>query len=155
MTAATSTFDDFSSIHEREAAALRRLDALARMLDSAFALPVVGTRIGADALLNLIPVAGVVVAKGLSAWLVYEAHRLGVPRQLFVRMVGNVALDLAISAVPVAGWIGDVFFRANLRNMNLLRDHLTMRRPEPSRPRRGEERAPVVIDGEIVQEVRS
>ena len=152
---AAATFEDFSSVHDREAAALRRLDALAKMLDSAFALPIIGTRVGADALLNLIPGAGVIVAKGLSAWLVYEAHRLGVPRHLLARMVGNVVLDFAISAVPVAGWIGDVFFRANLRNMNLLRDHLSMRRPQPARPRRGKEPAPVVIDGEIVREVRS
>lgn len=155
MAAATSAFEDFPSIHDREAAALRRLDALARMLDSAFALPIVGTRVGADALLNLVPGAGVIVAKGLSAWLVYEAHRLGVPRQLIARMVGNVVLDFAISAVPVAGWIGDVFFRANLRNMNLLRDHLSMRRPQPARTRRDDEPAPVVIDGEIVREPRT
>jgi hypothetical protein len=153
MTAAT--FEDFSSVHEREAAALRRLDALAKMLDSAFALPIIGTRVGADALLNLIPGAGLIVGKGLSAWLVYEAHRLGAPREIITRMAGNVVLDFAISAVPVAGWVGDIFFRANMRNMNLLRDHLSMRRPQPARPRRGEERAPVIIDGEIVKEVRS
>ena len=51
---------------ENEDAALRRLDALARLLDSAFALPIVGTRIGADALLNLVPGAGVALAKSLA-----------------------------------------------------------------------------------------
>jgi hypothetical protein len=30
--------------------------------------------------------------------------------------------------VPVAGWIGDVFFRANLRNMALLHQHLDLDR---------------------------
>jgi Domain of unknown function (DUF4112) len=39
-------------------------------------------------------------------------------------MVGNLALDAVISAVPLAGWVGDVFYRANLRNMRLLREHL-------------------------------
>lgn len=153
MTAATSTFDDFGPVHERDAAALRRLDALARLLDSAFALPVIGTRIGADALLNLVPGAGLLVGKGLAAWLVYEAYRLGAPRDVVTRMAGNVAVDFAISAVPVAGWVGDIFFRANMRNMNLLRDHLSLRRVDP-RPK-GEvgQREPVVIDGEIVREV--
>jgi len=41
-----------------------------------------------------------------------------------MRMVGNLALDAVISAVPLAGWVGDVFYRANLRNVRLLREHL-------------------------------
>jgi hypothetical protein len=39
-------------------------------------------------------------------------------------MIGNVGLDSLISAVPLAGSIGDIFFRANLRNMALVRRHL-------------------------------
>jgi hypothetical protein len=39
-------------------------------------------------------------------------------------MMGNVGLDTLISSVPLAGSIGDIFFRANLRNMALLRRHL-------------------------------
>ena len=138
---------------ENERSALRRLDALARVMDSAFALPIIGTRIGADALLNLVPGAGVIVAKGLSAYLVWEAYRLGVPRSLIARMAGNVVVDLAISVVPVAGWVGDVFFRANLRNVALLRGHLAGR--HAGTPRRADRRrAPVTIDGEIIRETR-
>ena len=47
-------------------------------------------------------------------------------------MVGSVALDAVISAVPLAGWVGYVFHRANLRNMALLREHLDQR-GRPSR----------------------
>jgi hypothetical protein len=43
---------------------------------------------------------------------------------MVLRMIGNVGLDGLISAVPVAGAVGDVFFRANRRNMALLRRHL-------------------------------
>nr|WP_279387833.1 DUF4112 domain-containing protein [Roseicella frigidaeris] len=39
-------------------------------------------------------------------------------------MIGNVGLDALISAIPVAGSVGDVFFRANRRNMALLRQHI-------------------------------
>jgi hypothetical protein len=39
-------------------------------------------------------------------------------------MVANVCVDLALGALPVVGDIGDVFFRANQKNMQLLRDHL-------------------------------
>jgi hypothetical protein len=39
-------------------------------------------------------------------------------------MAGNVALDSLVSAVPVAGAVGDIFLRANLRNIALLRRYL-------------------------------
>jgi ABC-type antimicrobial peptide transport system permease subunit len=136
---------------ESEQATLRRLEGLAKLLDSAFAIPVIGTRVGADALLNFIPGAGLVMSKGVSAYLVWEAYRLGVPRGVIARMAGNVAADLAISVVPVAGWVADVFFRANLRNMRLLREHLEPRHPDFGKARQRRSH-PVTIDGEVIRD---
>ena len=101
-----------------------RLEAIARLLDSRWRVPGTPIRFGADAVLNLLPGVGLLAAKGASAYLIWEARRLGVPFGTLLRMVGNVALDAAISAVPLAGWVGDVFWRANLRNVALLRGHL-------------------------------
>jgi hypothetical protein len=109
----------------REEAALARLDILARLLDSAVRIPGTNIRFGADAVLNLIPGIGILTSQGLAAYIVIEAHRLKVPFPTLLRMLGHLGLDFAISAVPVVGWVGDVFFRANLRNMALLREHLT------------------------------
>lgn len=106
------------------AAARDRLDALARTLDSAVRIPGTGIRVGADAVLNLIPGVGTAVAKGLSGYLIYEARRLGVPTGTLLRMVGNLGVDFLIGLVPLIGWAGDVFFRANTKNMTLLRAHL-------------------------------
>lgn len=114
----------------REERARARLEAIARVLDSAWRVPGTDLRFGADAALNLLPGLGLVASKGVSAYLIWEARRLGVPFGTLLRMVGNVGLDAVISAVPLAGWVGDVFFRANLRNMALLRAHLDRtRRP--------------------------
>lgn len=104
--------------------AIERLDALARMLDAAVRIPGTNIRVGADALLNLMPGVGTLVAKGLSSYLILEARRHGVPTGTLLRMAGNVAVDFAISVVPVVGWFGDAFFRANQRNIALLRAHL-------------------------------
>jgi hypothetical protein len=101
-----------------------RLEAIARLLDSRWRVPGTPIRFGADAVLNLLPGVGLLAAKGVSAYLIWEARRLGVPSGTLLRMVGNVALDAVISAVPLAGWVGDVFYRANLRNVALLREHL-------------------------------
>nr|AGS49888.1 hypothetical protein [uncultured bacterium esnapd21] len=101
-----------------------RLEALARVLDSAVRVPGTNVRVGADALLNLIPGVGTLTSKGLSAYLIWEARRLGVPLGTLLRMIGNVSVDFVLSAIPIVGWLGDVFYRSNLRNIALLRDHL-------------------------------
>jgi Domain of unknown function (DUF4112) len=101
-----------------------RLEAIARLLDSKWRVPGTGVRFGADAVLNLLPGVGLLASKAISAYLIWEARRLGVPIGTLLRMVGNVGLDALISAVPVAGWVGDVFWRANLRNMALLREQV-------------------------------
>ena len=115
---------DFSPARSRTET-LERLDAIARLLDAAVRVPGTNIRFGADALLNVIPGIGTLIAKGLSAYLVYEARRHGVPTLTLCRMAGRVGIDLAISAVPVMGWFGDAFYRANLKNIEELRRHLS------------------------------
>jgi uncharacterized protein DUF4112 len=116
----------------REEGARARLEVLARLLDSRWRVPGTGIRFGADAVLNLLPGVGLVAAKAASAYLIWEARRLGVPTGTLLRMVGNVGLDALVSAVPVVGWVGDVFYRANLKNVAVLREHLD-RQGRPSR----------------------
>jgi hypothetical protein len=102
----------------------RRLDALATFLDSAVRIPGTNITVGADALLNIVPGIGTACAKALAGYIIWEARRLGVPPGTLVRMAGNVGVDFVISVIPVVGWVGDVFFRANRRNMELLRAHV-------------------------------
>lgn len=104
-------------------AALERLDWIANLMDSAIVIP--GTRItvGLDALIGLAPGIGDTVTTLISLWIIKEAHQLGAPKHLIVRMVGNVALDGLVGAVPLVGDAFDVMFRANRRNMKLLREH--------------------------------
>lgn len=104
-------------------AALDRLDLLATAFDTAFILPGTNVRFGVESLLRLVPGVGDAIASMLSFYLLYEARRLGVPRLLFARMLGNVLLEGAVGIVPVAGDAFDVFFRANRRNVALLRRH--------------------------------
>ncbi|WP_200901930.1 DUF4112 domain-containing protein [Microvirga vignae] len=126
----TSSFNDASF---RAGATRARLDTLARFLDGAIRVPGTDIRFGADALLNLVPGVGTLTSKGMSAYLIWQAHRLGVPTSILLRMIGNVGVDFVISAIPVVGWVGDVFYRSNLRNMALLRNHLDRVHPVPRR----------------------
>jgi hypothetical protein len=108
--------------HSRRAA-VDRLDMLATVFDTAFILPGTNMRFGVESLLRLVSGIGDAAASALSCYLLYEAHRLGVPRLLFARMVMNVVLEGTVGAVPIAGDAFDVIFRANRRNVALLRGH--------------------------------
>ena len=118
-------FTDKASPYDPAArrAALDRLDMLASVFDTAFILPGTNVRFGVESLLRLVPGVGDAIASVLSCYLLYEASRLGVPRLLMARMAANVALEGLVGAVPVAGDAFDVFFRANRRNVALLRRH--------------------------------
>ncbi len=104
-------------------AALERLEWLANLMDTAIVLPG-NIRIGADAVIGLLPGIGDAITTGLSLWIVKEAHALGVPKHILTRMVGNVAVDAFTGVVPVLGDAFDMFWRANRRNVKLLREHL-------------------------------
>lgn len=103
---------------------IARIEWLATLLDTRFVIPFTRFRFGADSLIGLAPGVGDAVTTALALYIVYEAHKLGVPKRVLARMLGNVALDGAMGAVPVAGDVFDVMFRANRRNVRILREHL-------------------------------
>jgi hypothetical protein len=104
-------------------AAIDRIDRLATLFDVAFLIPGTKVRFGVEALLRLVPGVGDVAASALSLYLIYEAYKLDVPATLLARMLVNVVLEAAAGTVPVVGDAFDVLFRANRRNMTLLRRH--------------------------------
>lgn len=114
---------DFSRPRSREER-IARIDALATLMDTAFVIPGTEIRFGLDALIGLVPGVGDAIATLMSLYIVNEARALGAPRLLVARMVANVALDGVVGAVPLVGDVFDVAFRANRRNMALLRAHL-------------------------------
>ena len=99
------------------------IERVARIMDSAFRLPIVGP-IGLDAALGLFPVAGDTVSAAISMTLIARSLKYGVPREIIVRMLANVLVDMLVGAVPVVGDLADIWFRANERNVTLLREYL-------------------------------
>ena len=100
---------------------LARLDALAKLLDVAFILPGTNIRYGIDGLIGLIPIVGDIITTAISLWVVREARALGAPWHITTRMLANVAVDGVVGLVPVAGDAFDVMFRANVRNVRMLK----------------------------------
>jgi hypothetical protein len=103
---------------------IARLDGLATLLDTAFFIPGTNIRFGIDAMIGLVPGIGDAITTAMSLYIVHEARQLGAPRHLIARMLANAALDGVVGAVPLLGDAFDVMWRANRRNMTLLRNHL-------------------------------
>ena len=122
---------------------MARLEALAKLMDGVFVIPGTNLRLGLDAVIGVVPVAGDMLSALISSYLIWEARRLGAPRWLIARMMANTFLDTTIGAVPLLGDAFDVMFRANMKNMALLRKHLQKRGLSPSDGR--------VIEGEAIE----
>ena len=103
---------------------IARIDALATLLDTALIVPILNLRFGLDAVLGLVPGIGDLLTTAMSLYIVHEARQLGAPAFLVARMLGNVAIDGVVGAVPLVGDVFDVMWRSNRRNMRLLQEWL-------------------------------
>ena len=112
-----------SAAHPRQAE-IERLDRLADLLDSRFRIPVIDVRFGLDAILGLIPGVGDFAALLPTAYLIREGRRMGASNGVIGRMTVNAALDFVVGSIPVLGSLWDIWFKANRRNMALLREEI-------------------------------
>jgi hypothetical protein len=119
-----------------EESPIRRLDMLSRLLDTAFPIPGTHFRIGLDGLLGLLPGIGDSLGAVLSTYIIFEAARLGCPKRTLVRMLGNVAVETAVGAIPIIGDLFDFAWKANVKNIALLRAHRDTLGQEERSPRR-------------------
>ncbi|MGE3819607.1 MAG: DUF4112 domain-containing protein [Isosphaeraceae bacterium] len=117
---------------------LEGLESLAWLMDKAIPIPGTRFRVGIDAILGLLPVGGDVLAGIVQVGIVALAlYRYKVPKAVAARMGANVLLDLTLGAIPILGDVFDAFFKANTRNLALLREVQTLReadQPVPTGP---------------------
>ena len=103
------------------------LEKVAWLMDRAVAVPGTKYRVGLDAFLGLLPVGGDVFTGCIQAALVLVALRhYHVPKTVAARMAANVLLDIGIGAIPFAGDLFDIAFKANTRNLRLLDPYRTI-----------------------------
>jgi hypothetical protein len=108
---------------------LRRVEMLEYVLERAIALPGIRRKVGLDAVIGLVPVAGDVIAAALGMYLVWEARNLGMSKWQLARMTANVGVDTLLGAIPVAGDLFDFVFRSNSRNLRIIRKHIDKHHP--------------------------
>lgn len=94
------------------------------LLDDRFRIPGTDVRFGLDPIIGILfPGIGDAVTGTGSIGLLTLALRRGVPRVVLWRMVLNILIDMIFGSLPVVGDIFDVAFKANRRNLELIRQH--------------------------------
>jgi hypothetical protein len=116
--------------HVEKLRRLRRLNGIARLMDTAIRIPGTGIRFGADSVFGLIPVIGDAGGALVGLYIVNEARRMGVPVNKLVQMLGNIAADGVVGSIPVAGDLFDLFFKSHRRNLDIILDHFDVRAEE-------------------------
>ena len=103
---------------------LAKLRRVSKLLDNAITIP--GTKIsfGLDPILGLLPGGGDTLTGGISAYIVVEAAKMGIPREILYQMVGNILIDSFAGTVPVVGDLFDLGWKSNVKNIELLEKHL-------------------------------
>src|ERR1700719_2946575 len=96
------------------------LDYIAALLDDIFRIPGTQIRFGLDALIGWVPGIGDAMAGIASFLIVFASWRRGAKSITLVRMIANVLLETAIGAIPVAGDVFHIVWKANRRNYRLL-----------------------------------
>lgn len=114
----------------RHPAAVRlRVEALEHLLEGLFVIPGTRQRVGLDAIIDLLPVAGSVIGGIMGAYMIWEARNLGMSRWTTARMAANVGIDTALGAIPLVGNVFDFFYRSNSMNLKLIKRHLDRHHP--------------------------
>jgi len=103
---------------------LSQLDWLVDLMDSRFLIPGTKYRVGLDAIVGLIPGIGDGLGAVVSFYILLRLWQHELPWHLRARLVGNILVDFALGSVPLIGDLFDFGFKANRRNVRLVRNHL-------------------------------
>lgn len=93
-------------------AALERLELMAEWLDRRYL----------DPLMNIfLPGGGNTMSSLLGLYAVYVGVRLRAHPVVIARMLIHLAIDSLVGSIPVLGWVFDFFYRAHVKNLDLLK----------------------------------
>ncbi len=109
--------------HKPVPADLIWLDRASSFLDNRFRIPGTSIRFGADFLVGLIPYVGDVITFSISGILVVVMAKKGASGKVLFKMLGNIFIDGIFGSIPILGDLFDLGFRANRRNLGLLKEH--------------------------------
>lgn len=114
---------------------LKRLDALAKLLDNQFRVPGTQFRFGIDGIIGLIPYVGDMAGLLVSGVLLRTMAVKGASPWLMLRMLFNYVVDTVVGIIPLLGDLFDFGFKANRRNVDLLKSYYADGKAKPDAKR--------------------
>lgn len=114
---------------------LSRLEVISRLMDNQFRIPGTQWRFGLDGLIGLIPYLGDMAGFVVSGFLMRTMMKKGASPWLMIRMLLNYVLDAVVGIVPLLGDLFDFGFKANRRNVNLLKKYYADGKAKPDATR--------------------
>ncbi|HKH61671.1 MAG TPA: DUF4112 domain-containing protein [Flavitalea sp.] len=101
----------------------KQLERIAKLMDAQFTVPGTNFKFGLDGIIGLIPGAGDISTFAVSAYLLTIMARNGASGYVMARMVLNVVIDAVVGMIPILGDLFDIAFKANMRNLKLMKEH--------------------------------
>jgi hypothetical protein len=116
---------------------LHLAERLSTLLDDQFR---VGPwKFGLDPIMGLIPVVGDIMPLLLTVYILWIGHQVGISDRVRHKIIFNATADAVLGIIPIVGDISDFAWKANIRNIALLKKYLA------ERPLEGE----VVTEGQL------
>jgi hypothetical protein len=100
---------------------LKIAEFVTNLLEEQFTIA--GRKVGIEPILGFIPGIGDLIGLALSFYLIWIANRIGLPEEKISKMVRHVIVDFLLGLFPVVGDIGDIFYKANSKNLRILKEH--------------------------------
>jgi hypothetical protein len=111
------------------------IDNVSALLDNRFTIPFTNIKFGVDFLIGLIPTVGDWLSFGISSILVFAIMRRGVGIGMLLTMLGNITIDALIGSIPILGDLFDLRYKANRRNVAMLKQYY-IENPNPPSAKR-------------------
>jgi Domain of unknown function (DUF4112) len=102
---------------------LKWLDRVANFMDNSIPIPMTNRKFGLDAIIGLVPYGGDLASFSISGLVIFVITRYGVSLPVMIKMIWNIVLDAMVGSIPFIGDLFDFTFKANRRNMILLKNH--------------------------------
>ena len=128
----------------------RELEVVSQLMDNQFRLPVLGWRFGLNAIIDLIPEFGDVITTIVALYVLVSAVRYRVPKITLLRMGMNIAIYFIVGLLPLAGDVFAIWWKPNIRNLNLLRSRATVSAAEAKQGRTSDWLFVALIAGGLV-----
>jgi hypothetical protein len=111
------------------------VECISKLMDSQFSIPGTNYRFGLDFLMGLVPYAGDVLGFGMGGVLIMAMWKHGASIPMILKMLWNIGLDAIIGTIPIIGDLFDLTYKANNRNVAMLKAYYADGQPKPSAKR--------------------